>query len=104
MFAEVMTSAARKGPPTAYKLFGVLYHHGMTASGGHYTLDVLHPNRDCTAPPVKPREAWLRLDDEAVSDVSSEEVFGGEKEGEGAGRCAYLLFYRKVVPARSVVR
>ncbi|KAG2339146.1 hypothetical protein BDR05DRAFT_968230 [Suillus weaverae] len=30
---------------TKYRLFGALYHHGLSASGGHYrTFDVLHPN------------------------------------------------------------
>jgi ubiquitin carboxyl-terminal hydrolase 10 len=42
---------------------------------------------------MKPREAWIRIDDELVSDLRKEDVFGGlEREG----RCAYLLFYKKV--------
>jgi hypothetical protein len=106
-----MTPTARKNP-ARYKLFGgkgtlsllltcftdvflaVLYHHGLTASGGHYTLDVLHPNRDNVVPPAKPREGWVRIDDELASDLRPEDVFGGS-QGEG-GRCAYLLFYRRV--------
>ncbi|EGN95847.1 hypothetical protein SERLA73DRAFT_162553 [Serpula lacrymans var. lacrymans S7.3] len=80
----------RKVQPTRYKLFGVLYHHGLSASGGHYTLDVLHPNRDMS---TKPREAWIRIDDELVSDVRAEDVFGGLERDD---RCAYLLFYRRL--------
>jgi ubiquitin carboxyl-terminal hydrolase 10 len=68
----------------------VLYHHGQSASGGHYTLDVLHPNRDLS---TKPREAWIRIDDELVSDVTPDDVFGGLERDD---RCAYLLFYRKI--------
>ena len=67
----------------------VIYHHGLSASGGHYTLDVLHPNRG-----GKSREGWVRIDDEVVVDVGGEEVFGaGERDDL---RCAYLLFYRRV--------
>jgi len=68
----------------------VLYHHGVSASGGHYTLDVLHPSRDLIS---KPRESWVRIDDELVSDVRAEDVFGGVDRDD---RCAYLLFYRKI--------
>ncbi|VDB82633.1 unnamed protein product [Peniophora sp. CBMAI 1063] len=87
-------SAQRKTMPRTYKLFGALYHHGVSASGGHYTLDVLHPNRDGVVggAGARPREAWVRIDDELVSDVRAEDVFGDARED----RCAYLLFYRLV--------
>jgi ubiquitin carboxyl-terminal hydrolase 10 len=79
----------------------VLYHHGMFASGGHYTLDILHPNRDMITS-GRPREAWIRFDDELVSDVRPEDVFGKQDRDD---RCAYLLFYKQVpVPAPSSKR
>lgn len=81
----------RKIQTTRYKLFGALYHHGTSASGGHYTLDVLHPN--ITMNSTKPREGWIRIDDELVSDVTPEDVFGSHVRDD---RCAYLLFYRRV--------
>lgn len=68
----------------------VIYHHGLQASGGHYTIDVLHLNRDLS---TKPREAWIRMDDEFVSDVRPEDVFGAPERDD---RSAYLLFYRRV--------
>ncbi|KAG9318931.1 cysteine proteinase [Chiua virens] len=92
---EVM-APGKKLYGTRYKLFGVLYHHGLSASGGHYTLDVLHPNIDNATgmgPTVKPREGWIRIDDELVSDVRPEDVFGPPEQDD---RCAYLLFYRRV--------
>ncbi|KII88282.1 hypothetical protein PLICRDRAFT_110490 [Plicaturopsis crispa FD-325 SS-3] len=90
-----LMSPTRKLHTTRYKLFGVLYHHGLSASGGHYTLDVLHPNRDLSN---KPREAWIRIDDELVSDVRPDDVFGGLDRDD---RCAYLLFYRRVGAPRT---
>ncbi|KAI0320712.1 hypothetical protein OF83DRAFT_1052586 [Amylostereum chailletii] len=83
----------KRSHPTRYQLYGVLYHHGLSASGGHYTLDVLHPNRDMNTSGGRPREAWIRIDDELVSDVRPEDVFGGYEQDD---RCAYLLFYRRV--------
>ncbi|KAI0345391.1 cysteine proteinase [Trametopsis cervina] len=82
--------AQRPPQPVKYQLIGALYHHGQSASGGHYTLDVLHPNRDLND---RPRQAWIRIDDELVSDVRPEDVFGGQERDD---RCAYLLFYRRV--------
>ncbi|KIJ59679.1 hypothetical protein HYDPIDRAFT_177724 [Hydnomerulius pinastri MD-312] len=103
-----LLAPGKKIHSTRYKLFGgkysqrpvmsvhshcflVLYHHGQSASGGHYTLDVLHPNIDMS--PTKPREAWIRIDDELVSDVRPEDVFGTPERDD---RCAYLLFYRRI--------
>lgn len=69
----------------------VLYHHGFSALGGHYTLDVLHPSR---YPGTKTREGWVRIDDELVSDVRHDDVFGAYERDDA--RCAYLLFYKKI--------
>jgi len=73
----------------------VIYHHGHSTSGGHYTLDVLHPHR---YPGAKVREGWVRIDDELVSDVRVEDVFEPcEREREkDEMRNAYLLFYRRM--------
>ncbi|KAI6115387.1 hypothetical protein EDD17DRAFT_1475401 [Pisolithus thermaeus] len=96
--SDVMTPV-RKTQTTRYKLFGALYHHGTSASGGHYTLDVLHPN--ITMNSTKPREGWIRIDDELVSDVTPEDVFGSHARDD---RCAYLLFYRRVSGGGAGVR
>ena len=112
-FVDVMVPAAKKSQPVRYKLFGVLYHHGLSASGGHYTLDVLHPDRypssssgsaspsgtqsskSPSTPATTSREGWVRIDDDVVMDVRPEDVFGGGVERDET-RCAYLLFYRRV--------
>ncbi|KAJ7208935.1 hypothetical protein GGX14DRAFT_632992, partial [Mycena pura] len=84
------TATARKRGPTRYKLFGAIYHHGVSASGGHYTLDVLHPTRSAAG------EGWVRIDDELVSGVRPMDVFGGAVAGRDDTRCAYLLLYRRI--------
>ena len=108
-----MIPAAKKAQPARYKLFGgthrpipsfycsllfcnpALYHHGLSASGGHYTLDVLHPNRYPNINSnAKPREGWVRIDDDLVSDVRPDDVFGATDRDDS--RCAYLLFYRRI--------
>jgi ubiquitin carboxyl-terminal hydrolase 10 len=88
----MVPTAGRPAVPVRYTLNGVLYHHGTTASGGHYTVDVLHPNAHEGG-----GEDWLRIDDDVVSRVRREEVFV-RYDNEGAGtddpsRCAYLLLY-----------
>jgi ubiquitin carboxyl-terminal hydrolase 10 len=80
--------AGKSAEPAHYKLYGVLYHHGDSAGSGHYTVDVLHPNGDGGS-----GESWLHIDDEAVSVVQHEEVFGSHDNERGEDRCAYMLFY-----------
>jgi hypothetical protein len=43
-------------------------------------------------------EAWLHIEDEAVSAVRHEDVFGGERAD---GRCAYMLFYCRTAPTQA---
>ena len=86
----------RPGVPARYKLNGVLYHHGRSASGGHYSVDVLHPNAHEGG-----EGAWLRIEDDDVSMVGHKEVFE-RHENEGADdRCAYLLFYRRTASTQT---
>ena len=81
--------------PVLYKLHGVLYHHGKSASSGHYTVDVLHRNGDSNG-----GEAWLHID-EAVSAVQHEDVFWNHANEPEDDRCAYMLFYCRTAPARA---
>ena len=74
--------------PAHYKLYGVLYHHGESGGSGHYTFDVLHPDGDSGG-----GEAWLHVEDEAVSTVRHEDIFGSHGGGRGDDECAYLLLY-----------
>jgi len=86
---EVM-APTKRSKPNKYKLFGVLNHHGSSAMGGHYTLDVLHPD-----PHDKGREGWIRVDDEFVQNIRAEEL---PVRDVGDDRSAYLLFYRRISP------
>ena len=81
----------KSGEPVHYKLTGVLYHQGESVRNGHYTVDVLHPNGDGDG-----REGWLHMDDESVSAVRHEEMFGGQR---GDDWCAYMLFYCRTASA-----
>jgi ubiquitin carboxyl-terminal hydrolase 10 len=81
--------------PARYTLYGVLYHHGTSANGGHYTVDVLHPNAHGHGGSGGEDRTWLHIDDESVSAVRHEDVFGRHDNEWADGRCAYLLFYRR---------
>ena len=61
--------AAHGGLPK-YRLIGVVYHHGKSASGGHYTVDVRRQEG---------RE-WIRFDDTVIRRVRSEDVAEGGSE------------------------
>ncbi|XP_034432850.1 ubiquitin carboxyl-terminal hydrolase 10 isoform X5 [Hippoglossus hippoglossus] len=81
---DLLSSGVRskvvKGQRT-YRLFAVVYHHGNSATGGHYTTDVFHIGLN----------GWLRIDDQAVKVISQYQVVKQTSE-----RTAYLLYYRRV--------
>ena len=90
----MVPNAQRPSGPLHYKLYGVLYHHGETAGSGHYTVDVLRPNGDGDT-----REDWLHIDDEVVTRMGHDDVFGEYgTERAAEERCAYLLFYCRTAP------
>ena len=89
----MVPTARQPAKPAHYKLCGVLYHHSESASGGHYSVDVLHRSGDGDG---GNGEVWLRIDDEAVSVARHEDVFGGQDtatEQAVKERSAYMLFY-----------
>jgi ubiquitin carboxyl-terminal hydrolase 10 len=90
----MVPDAQRPSEPPQYKLYGVLYHHGESAGDGRYTVDVLHLNRGGNA-----GEVWLHIDNEAVTPMRDEDVFGVHGTELGTEkRCAYLLFYCRTFP------
>ena len=91
-----MTPAAGKSTkPMHYKLYGVLYHHGEPAGGRNYTVDVLHQNGEsCDG------ETWLHIEDQVISAVRHEDVFGGQENDRVDGRCVYMLFYSRTDPSK----
>jgi ubiquitin carboxyl-terminal hydrolase 10 len=65
-----------------YKLWAVVYHHGKSAVGGHYTCDVRHTGIG----------AWLRIDDSYVKPLPEEAIV---RQSQASNKVAYLLFYRR---------
>ena len=65
----------------SYKLFAVVYHHGIKATGGHYTADVFHIGL----------RSWLHFDDESVLPIKLHDVLAHSSK-----RTPYLLYYRQL--------
>lgn len=86
---SVVSPARRAEAKRKYKLFGVIYHHGRFASGGHYTIDVLKQDQS----------EWLHIDDTTWSTVAPPLVQVGSEVGGAAKQhhdgVAYLLFYAR---------
>lgn len=61
---------ALQGGLPRYRLISVVYHHGKSAAGGHYTVDVLRQDS---------RE-WVRMDDTFIRRVRPDEVAEGGAE------------------------
>lgn len=72
---EVFPPSARsglalKGGLPKYRLTSVVYHHGKSAAGGHYTVDILREDG---------RE-WVRIDDTIIRRIRPEDVAEGGSE------------------------
>jgi ubiquitin carboxyl-terminal hydrolase 10 len=85
--------AGKSVEPAYYKLYGVLYHHGESASDGRYTVDVLRPNGDSGS-----EEGWLHIGEEGASVVRHEDVFEGHDNKQVDSKCAYMLIYCRAAP------
>ncbi|QLG71261.1 hypothetical protein HG535_0B03000 [Zygotorulaspora mrakii] len=67
-----------------YTLTGVIYHHGLSSDGGHYTADVYNKEVD----------KWYRIDDVNIIELNKTDVLKGGEEGADS-RTAYILMYQK---------
>jgi ubiquitin carboxyl-terminal hydrolase 10 len=81
---DVLSPTQRGDGPPKFQLFGgipppqtrsrltiVIYHHGTSATGGHYTADVL----------LQDGRTWLNLDDTKLKWVDAAQVAVSEKDG-----------------------
>jgi ubiquitin carboxyl-terminal hydrolase 10 len=73
---DIMAPAAAGKPALSarYTLYGVLYHHGPSAIGGHYTVNVLHQSSS-DGSGGGDSDDWLHIDDEIVSAVRHEDIW-----------------------------
>lgn len=87
-------SPGRRGiVKTKYKLIGVVYHHGLSAFGGHYTVDVLRQDS----------KSWIHLDDTSIEpvdakDVAVDSVDERDVNFKRPNKLAYILLYQ-VLPS-----
>ncbi|CAG99081.1 mRNA-binding ubiquitin-specific protease UBP3 [Kluyveromyces lactis] len=68
-----------------YYLSGVIYHHGVSPSGGHYTCDVYDKDLD----------KWYRIDDVNVDEIKNKEDILRSGDSASDSRTAYILLYEK---------
>ncbi|KAJ1307722.1 hypothetical protein OPQ81_001811 [Rhizoctonia solani] len=81
---EIISPTRRTKQSIKYQLYGVVYHHGKHATGGHYTIDVLRQDHS----------EWVRIDDTHIEPVTEKDVTAHEKHAK-LDKTAYLLFYRR---------
>ncbi|QRV74931.1 ubiquitin carboxyl-terminal hydrolase [Ceratobasidium sp. AG-Ba] len=81
---DIISPTRRSNKSIKYNLYGVVYHHGKHATGGHYTIDVLRQDLS----------EWVRIDDTHIEPVTEKDVTAHEKHAK-LDKTAYLLFYRR---------
>ncbi|KAI9015765.1 hypothetical protein CLU79DRAFT_764620 [Phycomyces nitens] len=84
---EWMAQSSKSSSPINYHLFGVVYHHGVSAGGGHYTCDIKRRNGE-----------WLHIDDTTITPISEQQVLVTENtrtESIHTDQTAYILFYMR---------
>lgn len=81
----------------SYKLISVVYHHGTSAEGGHYTCDVLRnkslDESKISSKNLKSEEKWIRMDDDLMSYISRDDVLS--KNNNDPTKNAYVFLYEK---------
>lgn len=80
----ISSTNAHRDEDRHYTLSGVIYHHGLSSDGGHYTADVYHEEVD----------KWYRIDDVNITEVHKDSVLKGGEDGADS-RTAYILMYQK---------
>ena len=89
---EQVLSPTRRGTARRmYKLIGIVYHHGLSASGGHYTVDVLRQDS----------KTWIHLDDTSIEPVDAKDVAVDSVDENNLplkrpNKLAYILLYAQV--------
>jgi ubiquitin carboxyl-terminal hydrolase 10 len=76
-FTSKLHLAHSDGRPRPYRLFAVVYHHGPSATVGHYTVD------------VETKSGWVSIDDVTLTKISEP----GTGTEPAPSKSAYLLFY-----------
>jgi ubiquitin carboxyl-terminal hydrolase 10 len=76
-YPEKLTLDVEGRESTTYRLFSVIYHHGRSANGGHYTCHVRHG------------QVWVSYDDATMMIEPLERVL----MEKATWQTAYLLFY-----------
>ncbi|CAO3674020.1 unnamed protein product [Umbelopsis ramanniana] len=84
--SEWISAAKRPTEAVKYKLFGVVYHHGASAGGGHYTCDIRRQNNQ-----------WLHLDDTTITEIPETNVVMDDRAYKynhfTGDQTPYILFY-----------
>ena len=84
---EALSPSRRGITNTKYKLIGVVYHHGLSASGGHYTVDVLRQDG----------KTWIHLDDTNITQVPASEVsISDDTVMTRPNKLAYIILYGSI--------